>query len=274
MDEARRRQERILETIRALAEDSGVLEQQLARVLRPADTTDEGVLSSLRRRLGFGRRRLRPVAVEDQLRARVDQAMRETRKASMLADRFAALSASLADERKTLEAARAVAEEALAKADAEILQQRIHDDVAGAGDVMGKHASSLQGLERQERLMALYVERLGVLIEGASGLLEVSGTLATDVDAFATAAARQTEALAQRVRSVGVAEDARSVIEDLEDAMSSLGGSLDEAVAFATAVASGARRSDQPDLNDALQTLVRAAEARRTTQSAKERLSS
>ena len=128
-------------------------------------------------------------------------------------------------------------------------------------------------VERQERVLASLVERLAVLLASARGVIEVVDALHDDVDAFARAAATLTEGLSARARAVGVAEDARAVLAELEGALESLGGTLDEASIFASAVSERMAKtsSSDPDFQQSLDTLVKGALARRAATVAVER---
>jgi hypothetical protein len=283
VDEARRRQDALVAQVRALAADRRALDDRLKHLGRSGvdgdTTTDDhapGLMASLGRRLRRRRREeKRPGAHgEAALRARVEAALQETKKASWLADRFAALRQELDDEVRALHALSARATAALTALHDEVVTARVVIADEAAADVVRDEASRQRGAaERRERVLASLVERLAVLIASARGVIEVVDALHDDVDAFARAAATLTEGLSARARAVGVAEDARAVLAELEGALATLGGTVDEATIFATAVSEriAATSSSDPAFQQSLDTLVKGALARRAATSAVER---
>lgn len=283
VDEARRRQDALVAQVRALAADRRALDDRLkdlgradvAGVDRARDDDAPGLMASLGRRLRRRREERRPVAHgEAALRARVEVALQETKKASWLADRFAALRAELDDEVRGLHALSARATAALAGLHDEVIATRVVVADEAADAAVRDEASRQRGAaERHERVLASLVERLAVLLAAARGVIEVVDALHDDVDAFARAAATLTEGMSARARAVGIAEDARAVLAELEGALATLGGTLDEATIFAAAVSEriAATSSSDPAFQQSLDTLVKGALARRAATSAVER---
>lgn len=281
VDEARRRQDALVAQVRALAADRRALDERLKDLSRgegsaAADADPPGLLASLGRRLRRRRQEERRPGAhgEAALRARVEAALQETKKASWLADRFAALRQELDDEVLALHALSGRAGEAITTIHRELVAARVvvADEAASAAE--RDEASRRRGAaERQERVLASLVERLAVLLASARGVIEVVDALHDDVDAFARAAATLTEGLSARARAVGVAEDARAVLAELEGALASLGGTLDEASIFATAVSEriASTPSSDPAFQQSLDTLVKGALARRAATTAVER---
>jgi len=281
VDEARRRQDALVAQVRALAADRRALDERLKDLTRgesgaDADVAPPGLLASLGRRLRRRRRDgRRPGAHgEAALRARVEAALQETKKASWLADRFAALRQELDDEVRALHALSGRAGAAITTVNQALVAARVVVADEAAPAAARDEASRQRGAaERQERVLASLVERIAVLLASARGVIEVVDALHDDVDAFARAAATLTEGLSARARAVGVAEDARAVLAELEGALASLGGTLDEASIFATAVSEriAATPSSDPAFQQSLDTLVKGALARRAATSAVER---
>lgn len=281
VDEARRRQDALVAQVRALAADRRALDERLKNLTRgegsiDADNDPPGLLASLGRRLRRRpRHERRPGAHgEAVLRARIEAALQETKKASWLADRFAALRQELDDEVRALHALSDRAADAIAVVHQELVAARVLVDDESTTAAARDEASRQRGAaERQERVLASLVERLAVLLASARGVIEVVDALHDDVDAFARAAATLTEGLSARARAVGVAEDARAVLAELEGALESLGGTLDEASIFASAVSERMAKtsSSDPDFQQSLDTLVKGALARRAATVAVER---
>ncbi len=312
IDEARRRQDQLTAQVGALADDRQALEARLRALQAPRaghggdDTTNgdnddagddgddggdgaeaRGLLASLRQRLQARRRRRQrasaskasrddPRHSESSLRARLASALAETKKAAWLADRFAALREELELELGQLRALSTAASTRLAELSAQIVAARVGE---GAGhdsddvDARDRAARDRAAAERQERGQGPRCERLAVLSASARGVIDVIDALHADVDAFAAAAARHTDALSAKARAIGVAEDARSVLEELDAALLSLGGSLDEASIFAAAVSARMKGSvsTDPGFGASLETLVHSAMARRAATDAREK---
>jgi hypothetical protein len=283
VDEARRRQDALVARVRGLAADRRALDDRLKHLSHAHDDGDDtdgdagspGLLASLSRRL---RRRRRERTApgphgEAALRARVEAALQETKKASWLADRFGALRQELDDEVRALHALSARATAALSTLQQEIVSARVVSADASAAAAVRDEASRQRAqAERQERVLALLVERLAVQLASARGVIDIVDALHDDVDAFVRAASTWTEGLSARARAVGVAEDARAVLVELEGALSSLGGTLDEAAIFATAVSERIAQtpSSDPAFQQSLDALVKGALARRSATSAVE----
>jgi hypothetical protein len=309
IDEARRRQDQLVAQVGALAEDRQRLEGRL-KALRSSRGNDDaggdaggegsgdndddgeqglGLFASLRQRLGSARRRRRRAGTsarththgrhsESSLRARLEEALTETKKAAWLADRFAALREDLDVELSALRRLHAQAQARLKDLNDTIVAARVaehdgndrHDGVLAAKDDATRDRAAA---ERQERIVSLLIERVSVLQASARGVIDVIDALHADVDAFAAAAARHTDALSAKARAIGVAEDARSVLEELDAALLSLGGSLDEASVFCAAVSARMKGSvsTDPGFGASLETLVHSAMARRAVTDARER---
>ena len=232
------------------------------------------MLSSLSRRLRRRREAPREHLGEQALQRRVDEAIQETKRASWLADRFAALRQDLDLELVTLRTTTVSADGELQQVRARIVAARLvlGDDSLEphlADDATRQRASA----ERHEGLLLQLVERLTVLSAAARGVIDVVDTLHTDVAAFAASAARHTDALSARARAIGVAEDAAAVLGELEGALARLGGTLDEADAFASAVHDRMSRATtaDPAFAQTMETLVQGALARRAATDARER---
>ena len=292
VDEARRRQDALVEQVGALARDSRGLQRRLQDLTQsppsPSSSSSSssssspngsGFWSTLSRRLK--RRRATGSATaprehfgEQALQQRVDDAIQETKRASWLADRFAALRHDLDLELATLAAHAQAAELALQGLQSRIVAARLTLDDDGLAshqsDAMLRERATA---ERHQALLEQLVERLGVLAVAARGVIDIVDTLHTDVAAFAASASRHTDALSARARAIGVAEDAHAVLRELEGALTRLGGTLDEADAFASAVHERMSQSSSTDPGFALslETLVQAALARRAAVDARER---
>ena len=286
VDEARRRQDALVEQVGALASDSRGLKRRLQDLTQSSPSpspsppsSGSGLWSTLSRRLK--RRRAHGSATaprkhfgEQALQQRVDDAIAETKRASWLADRFAALRHDLDLELATLAAHAQAAELALQGLQSRIVAARLTLD----DDGLAAHPSDAMlrervTAERHQALLEQLVERLGVLAVAARGVIDIVDTLHTDVAAFAASASRHTDALSARARAIGVAEDAHAVLRELEGALTRLGGTLEEADAFASAVHERMRQSSSTDPGFALslETLVQAALARRAAVDARER---
>jgi len=281
VDEARRRQDALVAQVRLLAADSRALEDGLRRALAvedsaadPSATVDadaprRGLLSSLSRRLKARRPKATPAPTrhvgEDVLRERVEAAVQESKRASWLADRLAALRHDLDDEARAL---RSSIEHA--GTEAEACRERMRTVAIDAGPDADAVAAAAT---RQATVLDTLHDRLHGLVAQAKGVADIVDTLHADVAAFAAAAAEHTDALAARARAVGVAEDASVVLDELHRALHHLGGGLDEAAAFARAVHEriGHASSSDPAFQASLQTLVQGALARRAAQDAREK---
>jgi len=228
----------------------------------------------LSRRLKRRRQPPREHLGEEALQRRVDDAIQETKRASWLADRFAALRQDLDLELVTLRSTTVSAEDELQQVRARIVAARLvlGDDGLEphlADDATRQRASA----ERHEGLLLQLVERLTVLATAARGVIDVVDTLHADVAAFAASAARHTDALSVRARAIGMAEDAAAVLRELEGALARLGGTLDEADAFASAVHDRMSQTTaaDPAFAQTMETLVQGALARRSATDARER---
>ena len=286
VDEARRRQDALVAEVRTLAADSRALENRLKALTRGDAATDDtagtppGLLASLGRRLRR-RRQERPAADrsagshgESALRARVEAALQETRRASWLADRFGALRQELDDELARLHSVSGRAALELERLQGIVIASRVVGDDESAADVdRDEGRRQRASAERQTQILAQLDERIAVLVVSARGVIDIVDALHDDVAAFARAAASQTEGLSARARAVGVAEDARAVLTELETALSSLGGTLDEAAIFAAAVSEriASTPSSDPAFQQSLETLVQGALARRAVTAAVEK---
>ncbi len=277
LDEEQRRHDAWLQTIRGLVDASRGLRLSTP-VKRGVDDDPPGVLGSLRRRL---RGRPKPSvagrrSTEDALRARIETALAETKKASLLVDRFAALRDGLFADLERLHEHVAQANSVDVVAGQEVVAARV-----GEGDLSRSERERDQARqqrsrgERDQQLAQRALERLAVLQASARGLLDVTETLSVDVASFAGAAERQLDALSARARALGVVEDAASVVDELERSLLSLAGSLDDVTVFASAVHErvSAQTSDT-GLAQALETLVQGALARRAASAAREQAQS
>lgn len=262
VDDEQRRQDSHLAVIRALAQDSRALRLVVDGTPKP------GLLTSLTRRLRG--RREEQKSTEDRLRARIEAALLECKKASLLVDRFAALREALfADLQRlhgVIEAAGTGADvEARAAVSAAVDEG---SKEGAAADVARRDKDrAQQRRELAERLQ----ERLSVVVVSARGLLDVIDTLSTDVSGFARAAERELDVLSARARALSVAEDAAAVVDELEKSLLSLSGSLDDVTVFAAAVHDRvAETTSTRGLGEALDVLVQGALARRAAIAAKE----
>ncbi len=285
VDEARRRQDALVERVRALAADRRALDASWQRLRH----TDEGsgpaqpppgLLASLAQRLRRRRaERLEstPAAPrgEAALRARVEAALHETKKASWLADRFSALRHELDDELAALHGQVAqVTAELASVADDTIAARLATDDPSRDEAARDEAQRRRDALVRRERLLSALAARLDVLVVSARGIIELVDALHHDVDAFAQAASSLTEGWSARARALGVAHDARAVVLDLEASLDRLGGTLDEAAAFATAVCERlASSTSESALRESLAVLVAGASARKAAADALDRAS-
>lgn len=276
VDEARRRQDTLVEQVRALADDSRALDERLSALARiPVEAPAPGLLASLGQRLRR-RRHERPDGAHGEaiLRQRVEAALQETKKASWLADRFAALRQELDDELAALHVLSGRAAVDVERLQQALVRVRVIGDDESATDVDRDVARRERAAaERQTRVLAQLDERLLVLHASARGVIEVVDALHDDVAGFARAAATLTDGLSARARAVGVAEDARAVLHELEGALAHLGGTLDEAAIFATAVSEriGSTPSTDPAFQQSLDALVKGALARRSVTAAAEK---
>ena len=278
LDEEQRRHDAWLQTIRGLVDDS----RGLRLTPRAADGSNDdddgkhadppGVLGSLRRRLrGRPKPKVRR-SVEDALRGRIETALKETKKASLLVDRFAALRDGLFADLERLHQHIHDANAFDAAAAAAIVQARVRqDDVSLEERERDRAREQRSRAERQQELAHRAGERLGVLVVSARGLLDVIETLSVDVASFARAAERQLDGLSARARALGVVEDAASVVDELERSLLTLSGSLDDVTVFASAVHERVTaQTSATGLADALDTLVKGALARRAATAARE----
>ncbi|MDP2342586.1 MAG: hypothetical protein Q8O67_16635 [Deltaproteobacteria bacterium] len=279
LDEEQRRHDAWLQTIRGLVDASRGL-----KLTAPSKADDDddaariGVLGSLKRRL----RARKPKAqvskrsVEDALRGRIESALGETKKASLLVDRFAALRDGLFADLERLHQHVANTNAFDTAAGAAVIDARVAEQDAALSERERDAARQRRHrFEQQQELAHRALERLAVLVASARGLLDVTETLSVDVAAFARAAERQLDGLSARARALGVVEDAASVVEELERSLLTLAGSLDDVTVFATAVHERVTaQTSSTGLAQALDTLVQGALARRAANSAREQAAS
>ena len=278
VDDEQRRQDMHLAAIRALVGDS----KSLRIVEDKADAeagSKPGVLGNLRKRLRATRTKAR--STEDLLRGRIEAALTESKRASMLVDRFAALREELFADVTRLNTVISRAQQLEAESAAAVVSASVAKDSAESAESASAHAANSDDTDNSRRhharteqrldLAQRTAERLSVVVVSARGLIGVIDTLATDVAAFARAAERELDALSARARAVSLAEDAAAVVIELERSLLSLSSSLDDVTVFATAVHERVARSDDTKgLASALDTLVQAALARRAAAAAKE----
>jgi len=273
VDDEQRRQDMHLAAIRALVGDS----KSLRIVEDKADAeagSKPGVLGNLRKRLRATRSKAR--STEDVLRGRIEAALKESKRASMLVDRFAALREELFADVARLNTVIGRAEQLERESAAAVVSASVVADSAESADTVShgdKDHSRLAHVRSEQRLdlARRTAERLSVVVVSARGLIGVVDTLATDVAAFARAAERELDSLSARARAVSLAEDAAAVVVELERSLLSLSSSLDDVTVFATAVHERVAHSDDAKgLASALDALVQAALARRAAAAAKE----
>lgn len=285
VDEARRRQDALVERMRALAADQKALDASWQRLRHRHDDESAsepapGLLASLAQRLRRRRRERTKDPVdgahgETELRGRVEAAFHETKKASWLADRFAALRHELDDELAALHGLVALVTAELASVANDTIAARLATDDPSRDEAARDEAQRRRdALVRRERLLSALAARLDVLVVSARGIIELVDALHHDVDAFAQAASSLTEGWSARARALGVAHDARAVVLDLEASLDRLGGTLDEAAAFATAVCERlASSTSESALRESLAVLVAGASARKAAADALDRAS-
>jgi len=273
LDEEQRRHDAWLQTIRGLVDASRGLKLTGAASSDDDDGGRIGVLGSLKRRL----RARKPKAaskrsVEDALRARIESALAETKKASLLVDRFAALRDGLFSDLERLHQHVADTNAFEVAAGVGVIAARIAEDTEALAERERDAARQRRHrFEQQQELAQRALERLAVLLASARGLLDVTETLSVDVAAFARAAERQLDGLSARARALGVVEDAASVVDELERSLLTLAGSLDDVTVFATAVHERVTaQTSSTGLAQALDTLVQGALARRAATAARE----
>ena len=276
LDEEQRRHDAWLLSIRGLVEASRTLRLNAPHDEDGPKTLESpGLLSSLRRR--WQRRSPQVVrSVEDSLRLRIESAFKETKKASLLVDRFAALRDGLFVDLERLHQHIADAGAFDTASAAGILQARVDEGDESLTERQRDPARQQRSQgEQRQGLAQRALERLSVLVASARGLLDVTETISGDVFHFARAAELQLDALAARARTLGVVEDAASVVEELERSLLTLSSSLDDVTIFANAVHERVTaQTSATDLAQALETLVQGAAARRAAASAREQAQS
>jgi hypothetical protein len=275
VDEARRRQDALVERVRTLAADRKALDASWQRLRHRHDDESAsepapGLLASLAQRLRRRRRERTKDPVdgahgETELRGRVEAAFHETKKASWLADRFAALRHELDEELAALVALVSQVNDELAALTTTTIAARLAAGDAATTEAARDEAERQRNMcERRERLLHSLAARIEVLVVSARGVLTIVDALHDDVDAFARSAASLVEGWSARARALGLAHDARAVVFDLEASLDRLGGTLDEAAIFATAVCERLSSStSESALRQSLDTLVAGASARK-----------
>lgn len=271
IDDEQRRQDAHLLVIRALVTDSRALRLVVDMAPKP------GLLASLKQRLRG--RREEQQSTEDRLRGRIEGALHECKKASLLVDRFAALREALFADLQRLHAVIGDARVAAEAAGKDVVSARVDEaaaeDAGAAVDAAFDAARRRRDQAQQRQEVAERMqERLSVVVVSARGLLDVIETLSADVAGFARAAERELDVLSARARALSVAEDAAAVVDELEKSLLQLSGSLDDVTVFAAAVHDRVAQSTSTrGLSEALEVLVQGAMARRAATAAKERAS-
>lgn len=186
---------------------------------------------------------------EAELRARYEQAQVRARRAVVFAESLASLEQELADEVKRLgdvlvdlahdenaiEALRARVRAAAASVEMSLAATKDHDAEARRvlESLFDKAKGRANALEADRDAVRTAEDRLLGLVEGEKMLATRLAHLRVEVERAAKDATRRLDDVADALRALVTAEDARHVVAELENALERLVGSLDESARLA-----------------------------------------
>lgn len=225
------------------------LRGEAAALLGDDDETKREEVRGLRARIGAAlkRRALKKAPDEAALRARYEQAQVRARRAVVFAESLASLEQELADEVKRLGDVlvdlahdETAIEELRARVRAAAVSIEVSAQAAQSAEARRAVEANLEkargranALEAERDAVRTAEDRLLGLVEGEKMLVTRLSHLRGEVERAAKEANLRLDEVADALRALVTAEDARHVVAELEQALERLVGSLDESARLA-----------------------------------------